>query len=209
MLPAGSAAPGADPSISLCRPASGTEDLGKLLDSIAALRRRSGVPFHVVFVGDGPEKESLRQRGTAAGLDDIVTWHGWLDKQGLLKRYRQSDCLLNPSLAEGMPNAVLEAMACGLPVIASDVVGNNAVVAPGDTGLLVDLSKTAGFASAMQQLLADPALSRAMGAAGRQRAEARYSWQSASLGYVSLLGFSPACAPGHGGHASSPRTPPR
>ena len=165
------------------------KNLAFLLDSISALRRTATLPFRVVFVGDGPDQVDLQRRCTAARLADIVSWHGWCDKARLLEYYQQADCLLNPSLAEGMPNTVLEAMACGLPVIASDVVGNNAVVVPGDTGYLVSLSRPHEYAEAMYHVLIDRGLARRMGAEGRRRAESRFSWDTVAREYVALFAY--------------------
>lgn len=101
--------------------------------------------------------------------------------------YRRSDCLVNPSVYEGMPNTVLEAMASGLPVVASDVGGNNELVIPGQTGFLFRLSEPHALRSHLETLADRRELCRTLGARGRGVVLAEYSWVSAARRYVSLL----------------------
>ena len=163
------------------------KNLPFLLDGIAALRKRSSVPFRLVMVGDGPLHGPMHSRCVSLGLDDVVTWHGWCAKSELVEHYGNADCFLNPSLFEGMPNTVLEAMACGLPVIASDVVGNDATVLDGGTGYLINLARPDEFVAAMRALLENPSRAKALGAAGRQRTVGDFSWESVARSYVYLF----------------------
>lgn len=158
-----------------------------MLDAIAALRHEATNPFRIVIVGDGPRASELRRQAAALGLDDVVTWHGWRRKDQLLAQYQAADCFLNPSIYEGMPNTVLEAMACGLPVVASDVPGNDAVVVPGETGFLFRLGEVRDFLAGMHRVLADPMLARSLGEAGRMRTLAEFSWQNVAERYLRLL----------------------
>ena len=163
------------------------KNLDFLLEAVSRLRQVVAVQFRMVFVGDGPLRNELQRRSIALGIADVVTWHGWCSKEQLLAHYQSSDCFLNPSLYEGMPNAVLEAMACGLPVLASNVPGNNAVVTHGETGLLFRLDDLALLVADMQRVLIDQSLSSRMGNNGRTKVAADYSWNSVALSYVSLL----------------------
>ncbi|OGB91132.1 MAG: hypothetical protein A2Z31_08525 [candidate division NC10 bacterium RBG_16_65_8] len=85
------------------------------------------------------------------------------------------DLYVQASIAEGLPNSVLEAMATGLPVVATAVGGTPEVVADGDTGLLVPAGDAAAMAAAVATFLADPTKTAAFGRAGRARVEAHYS----------------------------------
>ena len=143
--------------------------------------------FRVVLVGDGPLRAELQQRSADCGLADIVTWCGWCSKEQLLVHYHAADCFVNPSLYEGMPNTVLEAMACGLPVLASNVPGNDAVVWPGETGFLFPLGDNARLVAAMLRLLGDPAMVRNMGDAARSRVGTDFSWKNVAQRYVELI----------------------
>jgi glycosyltransferase involved in cell wall biosynthesis len=139
--------------------------------------------FHVV--GDGPLKEGLTQRASALGLSGAVTWHGWLSRAEMPGMYQSSDCLVNPSLYEGMSNAVLEAMACGLPVLASKVAGNEELVVHGENGFLFELADREGVSSCLIQMR-DADLRRRMSEKARATA-VRLSWKSTALQYLDAL----------------------
>jgi sugar transferase (PEP-CTERM/EpsH1 system associated) len=123
---------------------------------------------HLVFVGDGPERPKLVEQARGAGLSDRVTFIAdQPDVPGLLPAL---DILALPSLFEGMPNVVIEAMAAGLPVVATAVGGTPEVVIDGETGLLVPPSDPEALANALSKLLREPDLRQRMGQSGRQRA---------------------------------------
>ncbi|MGH7863218.1 MAG: glycosyltransferase, partial [Candidatus Dormibacteraceae bacterium] len=82
-------------------------------------------------VGDGPEGPSLKRQAGAAGLDQRVEFVGWASRSELPAHYQWADVFVLPSFEEGMPNVILEAMASGLPIIATDVYGNHGLVEPG------------------------------------------------------------------------------
>ena len=106
--------------------------------------------------------------------------------------YRACHCFVNSSLYEGMPNVVLEAMASGLPVIASRVPGNEELVVDGENGYLCDLQSPGQFIEAMQRLIDDPALGFRLGAAGRARVVQEFSWEKIARDYAALFdGVSP------------------
>lgn len=92
---------------------------------------------------------------------------------------RTLDVYVQPSLAEGMPNAVLEAMACGLPVVATDVGGTREAVVDGETGWLVRPGDCETIVARLRVLLSDQVLRRRMGDAARLRVERNFSLDSA------------------------------
>lgn len=164
------------------------KNLFVLLDEFALARQRSRVPLHLTLIGDGPQRADLEAHARKRGVSDALAWPGWLDKTGLLDAYRNADVFLNPSLYEGMPNTVLEAMACGLPVIASRVMGNEDLVADGTTGRLYDLDRREQLADAMVALAELSAANRAgMGAQGREVACQRYAWDVTAAQYARLF----------------------
>jgi glycosyltransferase involved in cell wall biosynthesis len=110
-----------------------------------------------------------------------------VDKGCLREIYRSADCLVNPSLCEGMPNVVLEAMACGLPVIASRVPGNDAVVRHEETGWLFDLDRPDAFLTALRLVMEDPGKGRSMGKRGRAWVLNDFSWRSTARAYADLF----------------------
>jgi glycosyltransferase involved in cell wall biosynthesis len=137
-------------------------------DLVEALALLAGPPA-VSFVGDGPERERLTELIRARGLAHVVTLTGAApDARELLTGHQFA---VLPSHAEGLPNAVLEAMAAGLPVVATSVGGVPEVLADGVTGLLVPPREPKELAAAIARLAGDPLLRQRMGAAGRRAAE--------------------------------------
>jgi glycosyltransferase involved in cell wall biosynthesis len=128
---------------------------------------------HLAIVGDGPLREPLQALAGELGLTAQTTWAGFrTDVPALLPAF---DLFVQPSLFEGLPNTVLEAMAAGLPVAASDAGGTPEVVVNGQTGLLAPTGDPAALARVMARLLSDPGLRRRMGQAGRERVRRHFS----------------------------------
>ncbi len=161
--------------------------LSRLLDELAVLRRSWVEPFVLHVVGDGPEASKLREQSAKLELKNIVFWHGWIDRQSLRDIYQNSDCLVNNSLYEGMSNAIQEAMASGLAVIASAVRGNTDTVVHGESGLLFDPDQPNGLQQAMRQVMADRDAARSLGLRARDFAQTRFSWDSAAERYMALF----------------------
>jgi glycosyltransferase involved in cell wall biosynthesis len=126
----------------------------------------------VLLVGEGPERESLERRAGELGLASIRFLGNRPDVPELLAA---SDLLALPSLWEGLPMALLEAMAAGLPVVATDVAGSRQVVENGENGILVPPGDAAGLARAIARLLADPTERARLGRAARTRVEREFS----------------------------------
>ena len=139
------------------------------------------------LVGDGPLKNSLQSLVKRLAISNEVEWTGWVDKLQLRNLYQSADFVVNPSFFEGMPNVVLEAMASGLPVIASDVAGNNEVVSHGETGFLFSLKEPGLLVEYMQILATNNDLRRQMGQVARKRAQERYSWETVARQFVGLF----------------------
>ncbi|MEY3202425.1 MAG: hypothetical protein RIR70_1975 [Pseudomonadota bacterium] len=131
--------------------------------------------LRLVIVGDGELKENLRARIAAEGLKHRVWLAGAQEDVPTLMR--GFDAFVLPSRAEGISNTVLEAMACGLPVIATEVGGNRELVVPEETGLLVPPAHPAMLAQAMVRVMTESVLGRRMGRAGRQRVEREFALQ--------------------------------
>jgi glycosyltransferase involved in cell wall biosynthesis len=129
----------------------------------------------VVFVGDGPMLQTLQARAKALEVAHNVTFLG--SRDDVADILRDSDVFVRPSLTEGMPLAVLEAMACGLPVIATAVGGTGEVIHHLDNGLLVSPCDVPGLARALIDLATDEQLRQRLGSNARHSVEQDYSWE--------------------------------
>jgi glycosyltransferase involved in cell wall biosynthesis len=145
--------------------------LDRLLGAAALLRRR-GLEFSLEIAGDGPLRAVLRQHAEDVGLTGAVTFSGYSpDVPSLLAR---STLLVHSSDAEGTPNAVMEAMACGRAVVATDVGDVSSIIDNGKTGFVVPPSDGESFAQHIATLITDPNRCAEMGKAGRERAEQEF-----------------------------------
>lgn len=121
-------------------------------------------------IGGGEMEDELRRRAYEGGVADQMLFLGAQDHGSAISHLARARVMLLPSLWEGLPVSVIEAMHLGLPVVASRVPGTDELVVHGSTGLLVDRDDAAGYAAALNRLLSDHALRASMGEAGQQRA---------------------------------------
>jgi glycosyltransferase involved in cell wall biosynthesis len=139
------------------------------------------------IAGDGPQMHALQSLAQELGIDDRVIFLGWQSRQQILESYQQANVFLFPSRHEGMPNAILEAMSSGLPVIATCIAGNEELVVEGQTGYLVPAEDIENLQNALKKILNDSALRQEMGEASRRRVEENYSWESTAQQYALYL----------------------
>jgi glycosyltransferase involved in cell wall biosynthesis len=158
-----------------------------LLEQIGRLKQEIPDALLLDLVGAGPQRQILVDRVQALGLGEMVRFHPWQERAALRTFYQAADLVINPSLYEGMPNVVLEAMACGRPVLASRVPGNDSVVVDGVTGRLFPLHDGASFRGCIRSAMRDPATARAFGAAARERVEREFSWTRTARSYLELF----------------------
>jgi glycosyltransferase involved in cell wall biosynthesis len=155
-----------------------------LIDAVARMRFAARFGVRAFIAGDGPLLSELANAVSREALDDAVRFMGELrDVRRLLHAL---DVFAMPSLAEGLGVAALEAMASGLPVVASAVGGLRDAIADGETGLLVPPNDARALTDALERLATDPELRRAMGAAGRRRAQERFSMAAMARGTLAL-----------------------
>ncbi len=107
------------------------------------------------IAGDGPQMQALQSLAQELGIDDRVFFLGWQSREQIIESYRQANVFLFPSRHEGMPNAILEAMASGLPVIATCIAGNEELVIEGQTGYLVPSEDIEALQNALKKILKD------------------------------------------------------
>lgn len=145
-----------------------------------ALRTR----LRLVMVGDGPLREQARALLAEAGVADLAWLPG--ERADVPDVMRSLDCFVLPSLAEGISNTILEAMACGLPVVATAVGGNAELVRDGETGRVVPAGDADAMARALVELADDVPRATALGRAGRARVEREFSLQAMVGAYQAL-----------------------
>jgi len=144
-----------------------------LLHALAALRAR-GIAATLAIAGDGEHRAAVERAVAALELGGAVELLGRCDAARIARLLAGARALVVPSIYEGMPLVVLEAMAAGVPVVASSVSGIPEVVVDGETGWLVTPEDPAALAAALAVALEDPAEAARRGAAGRRRVEERY-----------------------------------
>lgn len=154
-------------------PRKGVDTLVEAMGILAA--RAAGAP-RLVMAGIGGLREPLERRAAELGVADRITWLGKVPHDDVGWVMSAGDVFVLPSLSEGLPTVVCEAMACGLPVVATAVDGTPEIVDDPATGLLVQPHDAGGLAAALARVLDDPPLAAAMGAEALRRSEAEYTW---------------------------------
>ena len=155
-----------------------------LLDALAKLRTERP-DAHLVVIGRPKPKSLIPQRIEQLGLGDAVTFVSGLTTEDIVERYAQAQVACVPSLYEGFSLPAVEAMACAVPVVGTtggavpEVIGRD-----GDTGLLVPPADPSALAAALVRALDDAALRDRIGAAGRDRVLARFTWRRTAEGTV-------------------------
>jgi sugar transferase (PEP-CTERM/EpsH1 system associated) len=138
----------------------------------------------LVMVGDGPQRVQSRAILQAAGVEDLAWLPG--ERADVPDIMSGLDCFVLPSLSEGISNTILEAMACGLPVVATDVGGNAELVENGQTGLLVSVADPSALTRALMSMVEQPDQALAMGRTGRERVVREFSLHGMVTAYQAL-----------------------
>ena len=139
-----------------------------LLHALAELRRR-GLSLELKIIGDGSRRPHLERLSRKLGLGDSVIFAGAVGQNEIPSLYMEADIFCVPSLGEGGPVVAMEAMAVGLPIVASNTGGIPELVEHGVTGLLVPPGHPRALADGIERLIRDRALRRRLGAAGREK----------------------------------------
>lgn len=152
----------------------------QLLERMPDGRRR----LRLALIGDGPMLSGLRSRVAAAGASEIVWLPGM--RSDIPALMRAFDLFVVPSHAEGISNTILEAMASGLPVLATAVGGNPDLVVPGQTGALVAAGDEQRMADTLAEYVNNPERLREQGRAARELAVRRFSMEAMVAGYLNV-----------------------
>jgi glycosyltransferase involved in cell wall biosynthesis len=148
---------------------------------------RPGTRLTLTIAGDGEMMPEVRRWATEHGFVSDVAVPGWLDAASREQALRDADAFVLPSWYEGLPNAMIEAMAAGLPVIVTPVGTIPDVVVDGETGLLVPVRDVAALARAVERMIDEPAMRAAMGRAAHALAAERFGLERAVDGLIAVF----------------------
>jgi glycosyltransferase involved in cell wall biosynthesis len=140
---------------------------------LASLLRTFEVPLEFIWIGDGELREEMERAREEAGLSHTLKITGWLSREEACAKMRAADIFVHFSRWEGLPNAVLEAMAAGLPIVASDLPANLELVRPDETGFAA--ATVAQLADFVRRLAQDKGLRKRLGKNGWETVRRRYS----------------------------------
>jgi len=161
-----------------------------LLSAVFLLKDMPALPrYRFVLVGDGQEEANLRRQAANLGVDDRVVFTGF--QKNVVPYYAAASLFALPSLSEGSPNVILEAMAAGLPIASTNVGGVPEILEDGVTGLLVPAQDPPALAEALRRLLTSGDLRAQLASAARRQAETVHTLQAykhkLTLFYVDML----------------------
>lgn len=157
----------------------------RVVRALPAVRSTTKQPFEVEVVGSGAARPDLDALAETLGVTDLIRYVGAVPYESLEQSYQYADIFILTSLSEGMPSVILEAMGCGLPIIASDVGGNNEIVREGENGYLIDGDDIALIATRLAALINDDQLRHRLGARSRALSLA-YDWRNIMGRYQKL-----------------------
>lgn len=145
-----------------------------LLEALAELVHDHSVPARLTVVGDGPLRDSLERTAAQLGVRDRVTFAGAVGQDRIQSYYSAADIFCLPSLLEGLPAVLMEAMATELPVVATRIMGVPELVDHGVSGLLVTPGRSSELARALLELISSPERRDRLGRAGRVRVQSEF-----------------------------------
>ena len=148
-----------------------------LLRSLIALKNE-GYRFHLTLLGDGPERASLEADVKAHGLEEMVYFGGFSSQETVRNTLQESDVFVLPSFAEGVPVSLMEAMACGVPVIATNVGGVTELIEHGVSGLVVAPSDEIALKKAISSYIDTPELRANVRKSARKVVETDFNLQA-------------------------------
>lgn len=135
-----------------------------------------GAEWTLDVAGDGPRRAEFEALAASEGIADKVTFHGFLSREEVRRRYDAADVFAFPSRFEGMPNVVLEAMACGLPIIGTRIAGTEELVEPDVNGVLLPVDDLDALAGACLRFVTNREERLAMGDASRRLVLEKWTW---------------------------------
>jgi glycosyltransferase involved in cell wall biosynthesis len=159
------------------------KNIGTLLTSFHILLA-SKSNIKLVIVGEGPERSNLEFQVQQLGISCHVDFLGFRDDA--VAWFKEFDVLVLPSISEGIPRCIMEAMAASVPVVASDIPGNRNLISHGETGLLFSLEDSNDLANKLQYVMDHPAEAELMAIRGNSKIEEQYSNKTMATEYTRL-----------------------
>ena len=153
-----------------------------LIDAVEIMHRE-GCKIRFKIVGGGQMQQSLKQIALEKGLADIIELKDRIDPEDMPQVYRQSDIFISASMQEGMSNAMLEAMASGLPIVTTRCEGVDELIA--DNGIIVNNADAREIADTVRKIADDRQLYKQMAVAARRQAE-KFTWNEVASQYIEL-----------------------
>jgi len=162
------------------------KNIEMLIGAISQLSEKIKNNLKCEIIGQGPLKKKLMKMANKLKLNKIIIFLGWLDREDLPDKYREADIFILPSKDEGMPNVILEAMASGLPIIATDISGNQELVASNLNGILIN--NTEELTNALIKMINDEKLRINFGQQSLIKSR-YYSWQKVAKQYLEICKY--------------------
>lgn len=153
-----------------------------VIPKLKYIQEKSKKKLHLIIVGNGPYRENLEKIVAENKCGTIISFEGQKEKSELLPYYQNADVFILPSKKEGMPNVVLEAMACGLPIVMTPCEGSKELVT--DNGIISPIDE---FADNLAKLCMDEEMRKNMGENSLRRVKEHFRWESIAQRYIQVL----------------------
>ena len=161
--------------------------LHRLIHAISLLIQKGLLDFRVDLIGGGPLEANLRSLIKDLKIESHVYFHGWMTREELSGHLGKADIFVLPSDVEGMPVACLQAMASGLAIIGSRIMGIQELVREGENGLLVEKGDIPALAEALESLIINRTILKKMGMRSREIAYTGFRWEVICNQYLELM----------------------
>ncbi|MEK7598439.1 MAG: glycosyltransferase, partial [Patescibacteria group bacterium] len=162
----------------------GRKGLRYLIEAVSSLAKRYP-QIYLKIMGDGDDKKNLEILAEELKIEKRVEFLGRIPRENTAPYYQEANVFVLSSLNEGMSNAMLEALASGLPLIATDTGGSQELIKDGENGFIVKMKDSTDIAEKLEKLIVNPELVRSMGEKSRERA-LEMSWSSVAKSYYEL-----------------------
>jgi glycosyltransferase involved in cell wall biosynthesis len=162
------------------------KDVETLIEAVGRLSQMDIGKFELDLVGEGEQRPVLERMVSELGLTRRVHFAGWVTRDQIADHYRSADIFVTATTWEGMPNTVLEAMACGLPIVGTQASGLSELVRDDLNGYLVPIKDPSALAQALARLVDNGYERRRMGRQSRILAEREFAWEYIAEQYVTV-----------------------